>query len=111
MIGQDALYSLTGKTVRFFRAGIADYDETAVVIVRESGLMPGSFTINGDGGAACPSGTVFREVTAAKAGEIIIAHLDHPRRGTAPGMARAIPALQSFGRGPVGITHVTAGGW
>jgi hypothetical protein len=48
MIGQDALYSLTGKTARFFRAGIADYDETAVAIVPESGLMPASFSINGD---------------------------------------------------------------
>lgn len=35
--------------------------------------MPASFTINGDGGAAFPSDTVFREVTAAKAGE------DHDR--------------------------------
>jgi peptidoglycan/xylan/chitin deacetylase (PgdA/CDA1 family) len=111
MIGQDALYSLTGKTARFFRAGIAYYDETAVAVVRELGLMPASFTINGDGGATCPSGTVFREVTAAKAGEIIIAHPNHPRRGTAAGIARAIPALQSFGRGPERITDVTAGGW
>jgi hypothetical protein len=61
--------------------------------------MPASFTINGDGGAACPSGIVFREVTAAKAG-------DH-HRAPRPSMQqhsgrdnRAIPVLQSFGRVP-----------
>ena len=35
MIGQDALYSLTGKRRGFSGAGIACYDETAVAIVRD----------------------------------------------------------------------------
>lgn len=111
MASQDSLHSLTGKTARFFRPGTAYLDDTAAAIVRRLGLVPVSFSINGDGGATYTSGTVLREVTKAKAADIIIAHANHPGGGTAPGMAAALPALQSSGRAPVKIEDTTAAAW
>jgi peptidoglycan/xylan/chitin deacetylase (PgdA/CDA1 family) len=100
MTNQEVLHSLTGGSSRFFRPGTAFFDEVAVAIVRRLGLVPMSFSVNGDGGATYPADTVFSEVNAAKSGDVIIAHANHPGGGTAGGITRAIPALRSSGRAP-----------
>ncbi|WP_175417325.1 polysaccharide deacetylase family protein [Arthrobacter sp. 24S4-2] len=105
MANQEVLHSLTGKPARFFRPGTAFLDETAIAIVHRLGLTPVSFSINGDGGATYPPATVFREINASKSGDIIISHANHPGSGTAAGIARALPALQSSGRAPIHFVH------
>lgn len=104
MLNQDALHTLTGKTVRYFRSGTAHLDNIAVGIVQTLGLVPVSFTINGDGGATYPAPIVSREVSKAKAGDIVIAHANHPRGATADGIAGALQALHSAGTTPVPLT-------
>lgn len=104
MINQETLHRLTGTAPRYFRPGTAYFDEIAVAIVRELGLVPVSFSINGDGGATYPPPVVFREVSAAKAGDIIIAHANHPGGGTAAGITRALTALQAAGVEPGRLT-------
>jgi hypothetical protein len=66
--------------------------------------VPVSFSINGDGGATYPAPVVFREVGAAKPGDIIIAHANHPNGGTAAGITRALSALRAAGLEPVRLT-------
>jgi peptidoglycan/xylan/chitin deacetylase (PgdA/CDA1 family) len=110
MASQEALHALTGRQARFFRPGTAFFDEVAVAIVRKLGLIPVSFTVNGDGGATYPSDTVFGEVSKAKSGDVIIGHGNHPGSGTAPGIARALPVLQSSARAPVRAS-VDVSGW
>lgn len=104
MINQEALHRLTGTAPRYFRPGTAYFDEIAIAIVRELGLVPVSFSINGDGGATYPPAVVFREVAAAKAGDIIIAHANHPAGGTAAGITRALTALYAAGVEPGRLT-------
>lgn len=104
MINQDALHHLTGRTARYFRPGTAYLDDVAVRIVHAMGMVPVSFSTNGDAGATYPAAVVFREVTAARAGEIVIAHANHPTGGTAAGIARALPALHAAGIIPVPLT-------
>jgi len=104
MINQEALHRLTGTAPRYFRPGTAYVDDVAVAIVRELGLAPVSFSINGDGGATYPPAVVFREVAAAKAGDIIIAHANHPGGGTAAGITRALTALHAAGVEPGRLT-------
>jgi peptidoglycan/xylan/chitin deacetylase (PgdA/CDA1 family) len=100
MVNQEALFRLTGRQARYFRPGTAYYDEISVAVVRKLGLIPVSFSINGDGGATFPAPVVFQEVGAAKAGDIIIAHANHPASGTAAGIARALTVLQTTGLKP-----------
>ncbi len=104
MINQDALYTLTGRTARYFRPGTAHLDDIAAGIVHALGLVPVSFTINGDGGATYPAAVVSDEVSKARAGDIVIAHANHPGGGTAAGIARAQPALRAAGITPVRLT-------
>ena len=104
MINQEALHRLTGATPLYFRPGTAYFDEIAAAIVRELGLVPLSFSINGDGGATFPPPVVFREVAAARAGDIVIAHANHPGSGTAAGIASALSTLRAAGIQPGALT-------
>jgi peptidoglycan/xylan/chitin deacetylase (PgdA/CDA1 family) len=101
MGNQDRLFKLTGKMARLFRSGTAFYDEASVAIVRDLGLTPLGFSINGDGGATFPVATVLREVSSAKAGDIVIGHANRPAGGTAAGVTRALQDLRSRGIQPV----------
>jgi peptidoglycan/xylan/chitin deacetylase (PgdA/CDA1 family) len=101
MGNQDTLFQLTGKVTRLFRPGTAFYDEASVAIVRELGLTPLGFSINADGGATFPAATVLREVSSAKAGDIVIGHANRPAGGTAAGITRALQDLRSRSIQPI----------
>ncbi|MDN4643344.1 polysaccharide deacetylase family protein [Arthrobacter sp. PsM3] len=97
MTNNERLTDLTGVRPRYFRAGTAYMDEVSADIVRSLGLIPVGFTINGDAGATFPAATVTREITRARATDIVIAHGNHPAGGTAPGLARALALMKDRG--------------
>lgn len=101
MGNQEVLERLCGKAPRFFRAGTAYYDDVAAAITNALGLVPVSFTVNGDGGATFPAPTVAGEVgkiaAGQGAGQIVISHFNQPAGGTAEGYARALPSLLDRG--------------
>ncbi|MCI0140993.1 polysaccharide deacetylase family protein [Arthrobacter bambusae] len=101
MGNQEVMERLCGKAPRFFRAGTAYYDDVAAAITNSLGLVPVSFTVNGDGGATFPAPTVAGEVgkiaAGRGAGHIVISHFNQPTSGTAEGYARALPSLMDRG--------------
>ncbi|MFJ6141653.1 polysaccharide deacetylase family protein [Kitasatospora sp. NPDC092286] len=94
----EKLTGLLGHPPGFFRSGTAHYDDIATRIVADLGERVAGFTVNGDGGATLGASEVRREVTTAPPGAIVIAHMNHPGGGTAPGIAAAVPALLASGR-------------
>jgi peptidoglycan/xylan/chitin deacetylase (PgdA/CDA1 family) len=97
MANDATLSQLTGTRPRFFRSGTAFLDDVAVQIIGALGVTPVGFSINADGGATYPAGTVAREAAKARPGDIIICHGNHPRGGTAEGMAQALDAVATRG--------------
>ncbi|MFF2296460.1 polysaccharide deacetylase family protein [Arthrobacter sp. NPDC058127] len=101
MGNQEVMEHLCGKAPRFFRAGTAYYDDVAAAITNALGLVPVSFTVNGDGGATFPAPTVATEVGKIAAGrgsgQIVISHFNQPAGGTAEGYARVLPSLLDRG--------------
>jgi peptidoglycan/xylan/chitin deacetylase (PgdA/CDA1 family) len=97
MTNDAALKQLTGARPRFFRSGTAYLDDVAAQIVGVLGLTPIGFSINADGGATFPAPTVAREAAKARPADIIICHGNHPRGGTAAGMAQALDTLATRG--------------
>lgn len=93
----ELLTELMGKPPRWFRSGTAHYDEVATSIAVELGERPVGFTTNGDAGATAPASVVAAEVTAAPAGGIVLAHMNHPQSGTAAGFAQAVATLRAAG--------------
>ncbi|WP_240689645.1 polysaccharide deacetylase family protein [Arthrobacter sp. PAMC25564] len=97
MTNDAVLTALTGQRPRFFRPGTAYLDEVSAQVVRSLDLIPVGFTINGDGGATFPAATVTREISRARAGDIVIAHGNHPAGGTSPGLVRALAVMKDRG--------------
>jgi hypothetical protein len=56
-----------------------------------------TFDVNGDGGATFTPGQVRQAVTAAAPGSLVICHMNHPERGTARGIAAAVPQMLAAG--------------
>jgi peptidoglycan/xylan/chitin deacetylase (PgdA/CDA1 family) len=94
---QAKLTRLLGVPPRFFRSGTAYCDDIAARIVTVMGERFVSFSVNGDGGATFTPEQVSGAVTAARDGSIVICHMNHPERGTAQGIAAAVPFLLASG--------------
>lgn len=97
LVNQGRITALTGKAPTWFRPGTAHYDDVAVQIVRDLGLQPLGFSVNGDSGATLPAAKVCANVTAATPGSIVISHMNRPGSGTAAGYARAIAGMRAAG--------------
>jgi peptidoglycan/xylan/chitin deacetylase (PgdA/CDA1 family) len=97
MGNQAVLQDIIGRVPGFFRPGTAYCDDVAAAIARRLGVLPVTFTINGDGGATYAPGTVAAEVGKARSGDIVIAHFNKPGSGTAAGLAQALPRLLGQG--------------
>jgi peptidoglycan/xylan/chitin deacetylase (PgdA/CDA1 family) len=94
---QNRIAALTGTAPYWYRTGTAHYDDVAVQIVHELGLTPVGFSVNADNGATSPPGKVGAAITSAAPGSIVLAHMNHPRSGTAAGVGAAIPAMLGAG--------------
>lgn len=91
------LASHWNHTSTLMRAGTCFTDDVASAAAQYMGQRLVSFSINGDGGASYPAATVYSETIKARPGDIVISHMNHPGGGTAPGYARAIPAMKARG--------------
>ncbi|MGW3200529.1 polysaccharide deacetylase family protein [Streptomyces sp. NPDC001118] len=91
------LTGLLGAPPRFFRSGTAYCDDVAARIVSDLGERFVSFSVNGDGGATFTAEQVHTTVAAAPGGSIVLCHMNHPKGGTARGIASAVPHLLAGG--------------
>lgn len=87
------IQTLTGKRPTFFRAGTAYYDEQAVAIARSLKMEIGGFSVLADAGATFTAPKVALQLMSAKAGDIVIAHMNHPEGGTREGITQGVNAL------------------
>ncbi|MER6734526.1 polysaccharide deacetylase family protein [Streptomyces puniciscabiei] len=94
---QARLTRLLGAPPRFFRSGTAYCDDVAARIVTDLGERFVSFSVNGDGGATFTAEQVHATVASARAGSVVLCHMNHPEGGTARGIARAVPHLLATG--------------
>lgn len=97
MVNDQILLDITGSRPRFFRPGTAFLDDVAAEIAHAVGTIPTGFSINADGGATYSAPMVAAETAAARPGDIIISHGNHPDSGTGAGFAQALPLLLDKG--------------
>jgi peptidoglycan/xylan/chitin deacetylase (PgdA/CDA1 family) len=91
------LTELTGKRPHFYRSGTAYYDEIAVKVAARLDHKVAGFSVLGDAGATYSREKVRNALLAAKPGDIVIMHFNHPESGTAAGVMDAIPELKRRG--------------
>jgi len=88
---------LTAKRTRYYRSGTAYYDEFAVQIAQLLGHEVIGFSVLGDAGASYSAAQVKTALLSSKAGDIIIAHMNHPEASTGAGIIAAMPELKKRG--------------
>lgn len=91
------LASLTGRAPRFFRPGTAFCDDVAVRIAGDLGCRIAGFAVNGDAGTTFTRQEVIAAVGTARAGDIVISHMNRPEHQTAEGYREALPRLLDRG--------------
>lgn len=101
---QELILARTGVAPRFFRSGTAYYDEVAVRIVNDLGLVCVNYDVLGDAGATLPAPAVAEQIMGAAAGSIVLAHMNQPDSGTAEGVRAALGPLRERG-----LSFVTLG--
>ena len=92
-----AIEQLVGVAPRWFRPGTAHLDDVGLSIAEALGERVAGFAINGDGGATLPAADVTAAVSSATGGELVIAHMNQPGSGTAPGLLAAVQVLRDRG--------------
>jgi peptidoglycan/xylan/chitin deacetylase (PgdA/CDA1 family) len=95
--GLEAIEERIGDAPLYFRAGTAHYDEVAVQIVHDLGLVPVGSDLLGDGGATFTAAQVTAELERARPGSIVLLHMNHPESGTLDGVRAALPTLRDRG--------------
>ena len=93
----DKIEALTGRRPIFFRSGTAYYDEQAVRLIADLGFQSIGFAVLGDKGATYTAPEVVQAFLTAKAGDIIICHMNHPEKETGRGLIEVLPQLKAQG--------------
>lgn len=94
----------TGGPPRWFRAGTAHVDDVAAAVARRLGQPVAGFSVNADAGATAPRRAIIGALEGARAGDIVIGHMNRPDGSTAEAMAIALPKLLDRG---ASFTHLT----
>jgi peptidoglycan/xylan/chitin deacetylase (PgdA/CDA1 family) len=100
--------SLTGRKPLFYRPGTASCDDICVSVAGELGYMIAGFSINGDSGATATAAQVKSRILSARAGDMILMHMNHPESATAEGVMEALPELRKQGYSFIKLGDVKA---
>ncbi|MFD1747029.1 polysaccharide deacetylase family protein [Rhizobium helianthi] len=82
---------------RWFRGSTAKYDDSAIRQIRSMGYKIAGYSVNGDGGSLLGASMTEKRLSAAKDGDVIIAHINQPTHEAGSGVVRGIIALQKRG--------------
>lgn len=85
-----------GKPV-WYRDATARYSDDAIKLIDEMGYRVAGYSLNADMGASLLAGQVEKRISAAKDGDVIIAHINQPTRTAGAGVVKGILALKKKG--------------
>lgn len=86
-----------GGKPKWFRGATAVYSKRAIKTVKKLGYKVAGYSVNGDGGATYSAAKAERRVASAKNGDVVIAHINQPRKSAGRGVSKGILALKRRG--------------
>lgn len=95
--GAKAVDESFGGHSHWYRGATALYTPDAIDLIEKAGYRIGGFSLNGDFGASTSAKTADRNIERAKDGDIIISHVNQPRRASGPGVVKGVLALKKKG--------------
>ncbi len=95
--GARAIRAATGIACRWFRGATGLYSPEAVDAIEQLGYRIAGYSLAADLGASLPASRVAARTEAARRGDIIVAHLNQPKRPSGEGLAAGIARLAASG--------------
>ncbi|HEY4201502.1 MAG TPA: polysaccharide deacetylase family protein [Devosiaceae bacterium] len=96
-VGAGDLMLAAGVQSHWYRDATARYSPTAIKEIGTLGYQVAGYSLNGDYGASVFAPVAARQISGAKDGDVIIAHINQPKRHSGEGVAEGILALQAKG--------------
>ena len=81
----------------WYRDATALYSGDALLRIRQMGYRIAGFSLNADFGASLPAEKVTERLLTAKDGDVIIGHINQPKRSSGAGLAAGVVALKAKG--------------
>lgn len=97
VVNSERIERITGRRPEFFRSGTAFYDDISINMLNDLKVSAAGYTISGDGGATYSMSRIISILKAAKPGDIILMHMNHPESDTFDGLVVAIEELLESG--------------
>jgi len=95
--GAADIESAAGVTPRWYRAATGYYSRAAMETILDLGYGLAGYSLNADMGASLPSKAVEGRIARAVSGDVIVAHINQPRRSSGQGVVAGLRALQARG--------------
>ncbi len=95
--GREDIAKQTGRVPSWFRGAAAVYTHSSLTAIEAMGMRIAGYSIAGDGGTLLSQRRTAKRMLAARDGDIILAHLNHPERAAGAGVAEALLALKAKG--------------
>jgi peptidoglycan/xylan/chitin deacetylase (PgdA/CDA1 family) len=105
--GAAAIRAAFGIQPKWYRDATALYSPAVLPTLRKAGYAIGAYSLNADFGASVSSRAARANVMKARDGDVIIAHVNQPRRPAGQGIAAGILALKARGFAFVRLDEAT----
>ncbi len=97
MEGGRLIEQATGVRPQWFRGATALYSPALLPMIGAWGYRVAGFSLNGDAGASLSAQGVAARIGRAKAGDVIIAHINQPHRSSGAGVVAGVKRLVDQG--------------
>ena len=95
--GGEAVTQATGTAPRWYRGATGFYSAAALDEIRRMGFAVAGYSFSADAGASLPASGVAARVRAARDGDVLIAHVNHPERPSGAGLVAGLDELAEKG--------------
>lgn len=95
--GAAAVQAATGKMPHWYRGATALYTAESLKQIAALHHEVAGYSIAADGGARFSAGLTEKTMLAARAGDVLLAHVNHPEKAAGAGVVKALLALKGRG--------------
>jgi peptidoglycan/xylan/chitin deacetylase (PgdA/CDA1 family) len=96
-IGAEAIEKTFGHWPNWFRSATGQYTASSLQEIDALHFKLGGFSVLGDGGASFPEAHAAHVIGAAKDGDVIVAHINQPKKPAGLGVIEGILKLKQAG--------------
>jgi peptidoglycan/xylan/chitin deacetylase (PgdA/CDA1 family) len=95
--GASAILAATGHHPVWYRGATGRYTKSSVKQIEAMGYKVAGYSLLGDGGAGFSEKKTAKSISAAKNGDVIIAHINQPTKPAGAGVVEGILKLKAAG--------------